>query len=439
MRVNKVLASAVASISLLWMTGCAVATGKASHEEGSRPIPNHVITMDQTYLEYAKKRVADNDPVLKPAFEKLVNDAKAALLVKPESVTYKKITPPSGSKSDYMSLAPYWWPDPSKPDGLPYLQKDGQFNPSSKNGDTDSVRMQQMCMSAQTLSLAYFFTGDLKYAHKAGEVIRTWFLNPQTRMNPNLNFGQAVMGRVNGRGIGLIDTRNLWMVIDAALLVAPAGGLSSTEMAQLRQWFQNFSQWMQTSDVGLEEFAQHNNHGTFYDMQVANYALFVGDMDLARRTVARAKELRIRSQIAIDGKQHAELERTTPFHYVAFNLDAMENIARYGEQVGDDVWKFNEKKRGLRNGINFMAQYAAKPETWPYKELREMETELALPVLLKAERAYPGAGYAKIAAQLPERRLEAQEYIALYSAIRQPFPTTRNSIDLLIWPVIDKQ
>lgn len=438
MKMYTLLASALAASTLAWMTGCAVTTGKSSPVQASKLMPSQVITMDQTYLDFAKKRVAGNDPVLKPAFEKLVSDAQAALSVKPESVTYKKLMPPSGSKADYMSLAPYWWPDPSKPDGLPYVQKDGQFNPSSKNGDTDSVRMQQMCMSAQTLSLAYFFTGEMKYAQKAGDVIRTWFLNPQTRMNPNLNFGQAVMGRVNGRGIGLIDTRNLWMVIDAALLVAPAGGLSASEMGQLQRWFRDFSQWMQASDVGQEEFVQHNNHGTFYDMQVANYALFSGDMDLARRTIARAKELRIRSQIAMDGKQHAELERTTPFHYVAFNLDAMENIARYGEQVGDDVWRFNEKKRGLRNGINFMAQYAAKPETWPYKELREMETELALPVLLKAERAYAGAGYAKIAAQLPERKLEAQEYIAQYNAIQQPFPTTRNSIDLLIWPVMNK-
>lgn len=439
MMVRKLLAGALAASSLVWMTGCAVTAAKPAEPVVAVNVaPSQVITMDQKYLDYAKKRVAQNDPALKPAFDKLVNDANAALGVAPESVTYKKLVPPSGNKADYMSLAPYWWPDPSQPGGLPYLLKDGQFNPSAKNGDTDSVRMQQMCLSAQTLSLAYFFTGEARYAQKAGEVIRTWFLDQKTRMNPNLNFGQAVMGRVDGRGIGLIDTRNFWMVTDAAQLIAPTGVLSARETAELKTWFKEFSRWMRESELGQDELNQHNNHGTFYDMQVANYALFAGDLTLAKRTVQRAMELRIRGHIALDGKLYAELERATPFHYVAFDLDAMTNIARYAEQVGLDAWASSEKTRSLRNGINFMAQYAAKPQAWPYKELREMESELALPVLLRAERAYGGGNYAAIAAQLPERKLVAQEYLALYNAIKQPVPTTRNSVDLLIWPVIGK-
>src|SRR5262249_2072879 len=125
--------------------------------------PPKTITMDGRYLELAKSRLV-TDPSLKPAYEKLLQDAAAALNLKPESVTYKPITPPSGDKHDYMSLAPYWWPDPQKPNGLPYIQRDGQFNPSAKNGDTDSVRIQITCLGSQTLSLAYFFTGDSRYA-----------------------------------------------------------------------------------------------------------------------------------------------------------------------------------------------------------------------------------------------------------------------------------
>ena len=131
------------------------------------------ITMDQIYLDHAKNLLLNGDPALQPSYDKLLEVANALLPLAPESVTYKKIMPPSGSKSDYMSLAPYWWPDPSKPDGLPYIQRDGEFNPSSKNGDTDSVRMQFMCMSAHTLSLAWFFSGEQKFADKAADVIRT--------------------------------------------------------------------------------------------------------------------------------------------------------------------------------------------------------------------------------------------------------------------------
>lgn len=394
-----------------------------------------VITMDGAYLDLAKQRVAAQDPVLQPAYARLLLDAEATLKVPAEAVTNKKLLPPSKDKHDYMSLAPYWWPDPSKPDGLPYVQRDGEFNPSSKNGDTDSVRMQFMCLGAEDLSLAYFFTGDPRYARKAADYIRTWFLDPRTRMNPNLNFGQAVMGHVDGRGIGLIDTRNLWMAIDAAILIEPSGELKPDEMAALKTWFHDFATWMLTSDIGIEEFNAFNNHGMFYDMQVANYALFFGDKALAKRTVERAVNLRIASQVSAEGKQYAELERTTPFHYSAFNLDAMTNIARYGEQVGVKVWKAREKTRGLHNALNYLAQFAAKPETWPYKELRQIETEVSLPVLLKGERAYGGGGYGNIAAHLPVKTLEAQEYIAYYKGIDRPFPTTLDSVDRLIWPV----
>ncbi|MDB5801631.1 MAG: hypothetical protein JWL63_2570 [Rhodocyclales bacterium] len=395
-----------------------------------------VITMDGSYLALTKARLAERPASLMPAYEKLLQDAAALLALEAEAVTRKKIVPPSGDKHDYMSLAPYWWPNPDTPDGLPYVQRDGEFNPSSKNGDTDSVRMQTMCMGIQCTSLAYYFTDDARYAAKTAEFIRTWFITPETRMNPNLRYGQAVMGRFDGRGIGLIDTRNLWMVTDAVQLLEGSGALSAAEVNSVKMWMKEFADWMLNSNIGIDEFNAHNNHGTFYDMQIASYMLFAGDLDTARRAVQRALELRINGQISIEGKQYAELERTTPFHYCAFNLDAMMNVARYGEQVGVDVWKVREKGRGLRNALNYLIPFAVAPATWPYKELRgHAETELAMPLLLKAARAYGDDNYSHAVTQLEERSLVAQEYIALYKAIGLPHPTTSNSVDRLIWPV----
>lgn len=400
------------------------------------PTSPAVITMDGAYLELAKQRLAAGDASLQASRAKLLEDATALLAHEGESVTYKTIVPESGDKHDYLSLAPYWWPDPEKADGLPYIQRDGEFNPASKNGNSDSVRMQFLCMSVQSLSLAYYFSDDPRFATHAAAFIRKWFLAPETRMNPNLNFGQAVMGRVNGRGIGLIDSRNFWMVIDAALIIAPSGALSASELTALRAWFKEFTDWMLSSDIGIEEFNAHNNHGIFYDMQVSGFALFSGDMKTAVSSLNRARDLRMQAQICADGTMPAELERPTPSHYVAFNLDAMTNIARYGEQAGVKIWDVKEKTRGLRNAINFLAKHAADPANWPYKELRRMESEVALPVMLKAERAYGGGSYAAVAAGLGEHELESQEYIALYDkGIQLPRPSTLNCVDLLIWPV----
>ncbi|MDL2354523.1 MAG: alginate lyase family protein [Pseudomonadota bacterium] len=376
------------------MTVIAIACGAAA---AAQPV-----TLDGAYLRYSKARLAAADATLAPALHKLVADADALLARRAESVTYKRLVPPSGDRHDYLSLAPYWWPDPARPNGLPYRLRDGEFNPSAKNDDTDSVRMQAMCVGVQKLSLAYYFTGDAKYAHKAAEAIRTWFLAPATRMNPSLAFGQAIMGKVEGRGTGLIDTRNLWMAIDAAALIDDAGVLSASELAALKQWFGAFAGWMETSRLGQDEAAAANNHGMFFDMQLAAYALFAGDAAKARSTVDHALAQRIALQVDADGKQPRELARTTPFHYSVFNLEAMTTLARYGEQVGVDVWTAPQSGRGLRQAIDYLLPFALKPASWPYPELRGAETAMLLPVLLQAERAYGAGTYAQAAASLAQ-------------------------------------
>jgi hypothetical protein len=191
--------------------------------------------LDLQTLAQTQRKIRAADPAVLPAYQALQGRAAKALLAPTRSVVYKTLTPPSGSKNDYMSMGPYWWPNPNTPNGLPYIQRDGQRNPESHGSALDADNMQGMAADSLDLALMYRFTQEARYADKAAAVIRAWFLTPATRMNPHLRYAQSIPGIVDGRGIGIIDTRELWKVIDAAALIYPA--LSASEMDALRDWF----------------------------------------------------------------------------------------------------------------------------------------------------------------------------------------------------------
>lgn len=142
-------------------------------------------------------------------------DAERALTLGPFSVMHKGRVAPSGDKHDFLTLAPYWWPDPAKPGGLPYVRRDGEVNPESKR-DTDDAPFAQMAGAVTKLAAAFRDTRDERFAARAVLLLRVWFLDLSTRMNPNLDYGQGVPGRNTGRGAGIISTRKLVDIVDAA-------------------------------------------------------------------------------------------------------------------------------------------------------------------------------------------------------------------------------
>ena len=209
------------------------------------------------------------------------------------SVMDKQKLPPSGDKHDFVSYGPYWWPDPKKPDGLPYIRRDGEVNPESRGPATDYHAMGRMADAVKTLALAYFLSHDEAYAAHAARLLRAWFLDPATRMNPNLNFGQAIPGVCEGRGVGIIDTVSLLPIPDATLVLLPSAAWTDADQQGLRDWFAAYLQWLLTSKNGKDEAAAENNHGTWYDAQVAALAIYVGRPEIARQTLQTAQTTRI--------------------------------------------------------------------------------------------------------------------------------------------------
>jgi len=336
---------------------------------GSSPQSTKAPAIDDSRLlliPAAQLERATRGPEAAPA--PLRADADRALTLKPTSVMDKTITPPSGDKHDYMSQAPYWWPDPQKPDGKPYIRKDGQRNPEI-NRLPDHDNLGQLTSAVATLGLAYRLHNMPAYAEHAARLTRTWFLDPATRMNPHLKFGQGIPGINEGRGIGIIETRGLPDLLDGIVLISSSGAWTKTDEAGLQAWMRDYVAWLTTSTYGQEESKNGNNHETWYDVQVASLALYTGQRDLARRTLEGSRA-RIDRQFEPDGRQPRELERTRSFDYSEFNLTAFFNLAVLGDRLGVDLWNYRSADgRSLRRGLDFLVPYAAGEKKWDFDQI----------------------------------------------------------------------
>lgn len=339
------------------------------------------------------------------AVNKIISDANKFLKATPESVMDKTKTPPSGNKHDYMSIAPYFWPDPSKSNGLPYMRQDGKVNPESKNEEnTDHLRLARTIDRVEALSLAFYFTRDRKYADQAANFIKVWFLNPDTKMSPHLNFAQAIAGKTDGRAEGVLDARRMGLVLDSANLISNTGDFTEANQKALQQWMNTYFDWLMKSPIGKDERAAPNNHGTWFDVQSAHLALALGRKDDAKKIIDAARTKRINTQIESDGKQPLELARTASFSYSCMNLEAFFKLANLGEHAGVDLWRKNNKdSHSIRKALDFLVPYIDQPPaTWPYKQIKEIDESNMLPVLRLAALAYDAPEYEAIIKKFEE-------------------------------------
>ena len=331
-----------------------------------------VYALDAKLLKTNKARINRNDPSIMPAYKQLLKDADLALQFGPVSVMEKTHMPPSGNKHDYMSLAPYFWPDPSKPDGLPYIRKDGQTTPEVRDYK-DKEHMPKLCDAVHTLALAYYFSGNPAYVAHASKLLHVWFLDTATRMNPNLNFAQAIKGVNTGRGAGLIDTRHFIKVIDAIGLMQGNRYWRPEHQRGMQQWFADFLHWMQTSPNGLDELDANNNHGVWYDAQRLSMALFIDSMQLAKKIALNAMD-RLDKQMDNTGRFPAEMQRTISLHYTVFVMNAFFTIAQMAEEAGVDMWNYTSPSgKSLKKGFDALQPYILEEKKWDGQQIKEYD------------------------------------------------------------------
>jgi len=283
----------------------------------------------------------------------------------PITITASTSTRSAGGVHDFFSEGDYWWPDPQNPSG-PYIQRDGMTNPD--NFVEHRRYLMRLSVQFPALVAAWKLTRDERYARQAVKHLRAWFIDESTRMNPNLQYAQAIHGRFTGRGIGIIDTIHLVEVAQAIEILKDSRSLSMTDLGGVILWFTDYLKWMTTSKNGMEERDAKNNHGTCWVMQVAAFAELVGDQELRTYCRNRFKTVIVPNQIAPDGSFPEELRRTKPYGYSLFNLDAMATICELLSSENDNLWTFTTSDgRSFSKAIAYMYPFIKDKKSWPLK------------------------------------------------------------------------
>jgi hypothetical protein len=319
--------------------------------------------------------------------KQVLEEADWALQQKPVTVTAATSPRSAGGKHDFYSEGDYWWPNPVSVDS-PYIQRDGMTNP--ENFIAHRLAMIRFSRIVGALASAYKITSDEKYVRQALIHCNAWFVDADTRMNPNLLYAQAIKGRATGRGIGIIDTIHLMEVVQGLLAMQKAKSIDENALQAIRNWFGQYLQWLTTHQYGKDEMNAENNHGTCWVMQVASFARFTNDEKLMGFCSDRFKKM-LSNQMAADGSFPKEIKRTKPYGYSIFNLDAMATICQVLSTEKDDLWNYTTADgRSIKKGIDFLYPYVEDKNKWPFQKdvMYWDEWPVAQPFLVFGANAY---------------------------------------------------
>ena len=363
--------------------------------------------IDYQVLEAQKSRIKKGDKKAVKNYNQLIKKADSLLTVDAFSVTKKTGLPPSKSKHDYMSIGPYWWPNPETDDGLPYIRKDGEINPEARNNFTDFVENKNFTATIKELSNAHYLSDNLNYAKKALALINGWFLNEETKINPHLNYGQYIPGKNDGRCFGIIEFARLVEVIKFLELAKDRTIIDKKTEEGMFNWFTAYANWLQNSKLGKEEATRKNNHATYYDVQLVSILLYLNRVEEVKNHLSTTTKARIFSQIEPNGSQPLELARTKSFSYSVMNLHGFLELAILGQKVGVNLWDvYSKDGRSIKKGYEFMLPYLLNEKKWQYKQIedRKHSEEQLISDLISARKLFKDNTFDKALHQINQRK-----------------------------------
>jgi len=341
------------------------------------------------------------EPAWRPLAELLRQEAWAALTEGPWSVMDKPMMPPSGDKHDFLGFGIYWWPNPATPDGLPYVSRDGQPNPEFNRYDGAAKR--KLFAAVGVLAEAAFFLGEAGAGARARQLVRIWFIEPATRMNPHLRYGCHIPGVWEGSGWGIIETHALVDLIRSLALLAAAGHWKPDDAGAMNAWLNAYLDWLLTSEEGRFAGDRINNHATAYDELCCVLALHLGRPEIARRILTAVPYERIGKQLEHNGRQPWENARTESWSYSTLNLGLLMNLADLAQPLGIDLWHYaTGDGRSIRRTFDYMLPFALGRAEWSWEKISGWKGagERWIAILRQAARGWNESGWRENLTQL---------------------------------------
>lgn len=329
------------------------------------------------------------------SYNKLLASADQLLGKIPQKVTDGDL-PPTGDAHDFFAIGKFSWPNPATANGMPYVRRDGAHNKEAFGDRYDLTRFQKTVNDINILSLAWFYTQDEKYAGKAKDLLNVWFVDTATRMNPNMNCASSLPGVYNGMSVGIIFSVILIEMVDHVKLLGLSKSWDTVSDEKLKKWFADYLDWLNNSELGKQERAATNNHGTWYAAQAAAYYIYTGEKDKARALFTLSKA-QVAEQVKKDGSMPRELKRVEAFHYFIYGLKAFVVLSRSMAILGEDLSAYRtEDGRGLHLSFEFIIPYILGDKKWNYGGTVNLNEKGLFPAMLWGYSRYQSPGMLKV-------------------------------------------
>jgi len=362
--------------------------------------------------------------------DRILLGAGDALTKPPATITSIPAPRSPGTPHDYYSEAEDYWPDPVRPGG-PYVHRStGPPNPDAFTAHRDALLL--LCIYVPALTAAFVLTKEPRYAQHALAHLRAWFIEPATRMSPELAHAQTILPAKAGRFEGVVEAVHLAEVAQCFSFLANSDALAGADLAALRQWFGSYLEWLTGSRLAGLARDSKSHHGSSWLLQAAAMArLGPATADRPLGTLRHQyQSSTIRAQILADGSFPHELTTANPYRNSLFNLDMLSGVCLLLSTRFEKVWDYElQDGPGMRSAIARHYPFILNRNAWPYPadETDFSDLPLRCPSLLFTARAYERPEYASLWESLPAdpKQFELQHTFP----IRQPLLwVTRNTV-----------